>query len=125
MDVRTENAAVWEAMTIRAKLEHYVSTEPLDIENPNDVAARNDFWADVLGLPSGGYNGHVDQDIIDVMQKMADQEFFAQNTHEELIAYILCSAELAEYGTSPRGAWIRHDIKDLVPSVIKRWQMDK
>ncbi len=42
----------------------------------------------------------------------------------ELIKYILCSANLAEYGTSPRGAWIHHGLAELMPKVIARWRAD-
>lgn len=116
--------AEWSVMTIRDKLEHYIQTTSLAEDECQDYAERFDFWSDILGVSFGGYNSAVDDDVIDVMNRMSVSKFFAENTHEELIAYILCNAGLAEYGTSPRGAWIDHDLRDLIPSVIERWRRD-
>ena len=71
----------------------------------------------VWGLIScGGYNSEVDEDVINVAKLIRDKrpifytdiakELNLKPTHVELIQYILCSLDFAEYGTSPRGCWL-------------------
>jgi len=109
----------------REKLEAYIASDPEDLEQPS-------FW-DILGIPKGTYNSAVDEHIIYVIDRMIPKPYAAFSSdiakekgwpeeYVELIKYILCSAELAEYGTSPRGAWINHDLADLMPKVIERWR---
>lgn len=76
-------------------------------------------WGDCLKLSCGGYNGAVDDDVLAVMRLIADcrpiyvTEIAAETglapNYVELIQYILCSADLCEYGTSPRGCWPIND----------------
>lgn len=78
-----------------------------------------DPWGDCLGLSCGGYNSEVTNDILAVMRVIIDDRpayvtDIAEKTgllpkHVELIQYILCSADLCEYGTSPRGCWAIDD----------------
>ncbi|MCH2074226.1 MAG: hypothetical protein MK130_05115 [Puniceicoccaceae bacterium] len=110
----------WRAMTTRERLQHYIQTDT----EQGDYRERKSFWDDILGVGCGGYNSEVDDSVISVVERMLRKEFFAENVHEELISYILCSADLAEYGTSPRGAWICHDIADLMPAALERWKQD-
>lgn len=114
----------WEAMTLRQKLEHYISTVPNIVDDYQDLRTRNDFWTDVLDLGCSGYNSEVDDAAIAVIERMMKGPLQARTVQDELISYILCDAGLGEYGTSPRGAWIDHDIRDLMPAVIERWKRD-
>lgn len=111
----------WSAMSIRDKLEFYIKS-PLASES--DYAARGDFWSDILGINCAGYNSAIDKLVINVMERMTERKFFADSEQDELISYLLCGAGLAEYGTSPRGAWICHNLQDLMPSVIARFKKD-
>ena len=112
---------------MRAKLEAYIASDPEDLELPS-------FW-DILGIPNGTYSSAVDEHIIYVIERMIPNPHAAYSSdiakergwpeeYVELIKYILCSANLAEYGTSPRGAWIDHGLADLMPGVIARWRAD-
>ncbi|MDJ0921057.1 MAG: hypothetical protein QNI84_08005 [Henriciella sp.] len=130
---RTYSEQDWRALGIRAQLEHYVSTPPVDTEDPVSIEVRNDFWSDILDVQCGGYGTAVDEDVMFVLDKMSRNEFVASKVaHEkgwpasyaEFISYVVCSAGLADYGSSPRGAWIFDDLKDLIPAVIERWRKD-
>jgi len=116
--------AEWSEMPIRTKLEHYIQTTSVSQDGVRDCRERYDFWSDILGVAYGGYAQNLDEDVMRVMERMQGGDFFAESAYEELISYILCGADLAEYGTSPRGAWINHEIKDLVPATISRWRRD-
>ena len=112
---------------LREQLERYIASDPSD---EGDYDAGADIW-EILGLMS--YNGQVDEDFIYVIEAMlesVDAGFttsIAERTgwppeYPELIKYILCSCGLAEYGTSPRGAWIDHSLQRIMPKVLERWR---
>ena len=86
-----------------------------------DSAEDIDIMWHIFGLNCGGYNGEIDYDIFNVLcflfehrdnvevSKYVDN--IAKNTgldpkYVELIQYIICSSELADYGTSPRGCFL-------------------
>lgn len=116
----------WNKMSLREKLEHYISTTPDCVDDHQDYRTRNDFWCDILDVGCSGYNSQVDDDVIRVLEKMLAGHLVPSecSSHDELISYILCDSGLAEYGTSPRGAWICHEVQDIIPAVIERWRRD-
>lgn len=75
-----------------------------------------DLLWDTLKVAYGGYNSAVDLDVLNVMEEVRygrpafntdiAKKFGLSEAHVELIQYLICSAELAEYGTSPRGCWL-------------------
>ncbi len=77
----------------------------------------NLLWNTLLGERNcATYDGSVDLDVLNVMETLGGVGFafytrIAQNfklnpNYVQLINFILCGADLAEYGTSPRGAWL-------------------
>jgi len=69
----------------------------------------------VLNIQCGGYNGAIDEDILKVLSILNTEQTFVDDiakqmskdeSYIELIQYLICSAELAEYGGSPRGCWL-------------------
>lgn len=119
---------------IRARLEAFVASKPGDNRDETKDYHEDveEFW-DILGVPYGSYNSAVDEHIIYVIERMMPTPHAAYTSeiakdrgwpeeYVELIKYILCSAGLAEYGTSPRGAWICHSLVDVMPKVIDRWR---
>lgn len=120
-------------MTIRERLLAYIATNPGDNrDDTKDYHEDVEEFPDILGVPYCHYSQQVDEDIIFVIEKMLPpqsmysseiaQEKGWSDEYVELIKYILCGAGLAEYGTSPRGAWIDHEVADLMPAVIARWR---
>jgi hypothetical protein len=85
------------------------------------------IW-DQLGLDCCGHNSAVDDQIVAVLELVSGPDFIfnddiAEKTgmtkeHVELIQYLLCSADLAEYGTSPRGCWGTEKAQQLL---LKIW----
>lgn len=71
-----------------------------------------DMW-EVLGIPCAGYSSSLDEAMIGVLCGIKDKKFNSDIAHElnlnedfvELMQSIACSAKLATYGTSPRGAF--------------------
>lgn len=83
------------------------------------------LW-DALGV-LGGYNSSVDNDIRAVLKSMRPGYIYNDDiaiatglsrTHVELIQYLLCNAELADYGTSPRGCWLTPEGEKLADKQI-------
>lgn len=65
-------------------------------------------------IENGGYNSQVDEDIVKVMREVSQGKFNSDIAiklklpleYVELIQYILCTLNYAEYGASPRGCWL-------------------
>lgn len=114
----------WAAMSIKDKLAHYIETTPSSENDFQDDRARIDFWGDILGISSAGYNSAVDDLVIGVLERICARAFFADSAHEELIAYIICNAGLATYGTSPRAAFVEYGLEELLPKAVERWRKD-
>jgi hypothetical protein len=106
-------------------------------EAPRDDVAW-DPW-DALGIHCGGYSSSVDDQLLAVMRAVRDgarrsraredgPTNFVRDVarvtglgedHVELVQYILCSADLCDYGVSPRGAW---PIDDKLDEFIARFE---
>lgn len=81
------------------------------------------LWNTLLGeFHCACYDGGVDLDVLNVVECIAnDEKFFCTHIAEKLnlqehyvqmIQYLICGPELAEYGTSPRGCWLTTKGKD-------------
>jgi len=72
-----------------------------------------DFWRDELGVIAP-YNMRIDHDALAVLKGIVAGKFNSDIAKEldlpeqyvELLQTLFCSADWAEYGTSPRGCWI-------------------
>lgn len=86
-----------------------------------ETAENIEIMWDILGIECGGYNSDTDNDVFHVLvflymyRNNSGVSKFVDNiakytgmseSHVELIQYIICSRELADYGTSPRGCWL-------------------
>ena len=95
------------------------------VEEPDEMPCK-EIW-DLIKC--GGYNTEVDIDIIAVMEciKVNRPIFYTdisiklgfKKEYVELIQYIICSLDYAEYGTSPRGCWLT-DEGEKILEVFKR-----
>lgn len=71
-----------------------------------------DMW-EALGVPCAGYSSSIDDAMIGVLIGISKHQYCSDIAKElklpedyvELLQSIACSAGLAEYGTSPRGAF--------------------
>lgn len=72
-----------------------------------------DFWLHEAKLACVGYSSGIDYHLIAVWRGIMANKFSTQIAEElnlsgeyvELLQSIFCSADWAEYGTSPRGCW--------------------
>ena len=82
---------------------------------PEDI--EFDMW-EVLHVSCAGYNSKIDEDMIGVLCGIRDKKFSTDIANDlklpeeyvELLQAIVCSAGLAEYGTSPRGCWFDYHL---------------
>lgn len=97
-------------------------------EELNEAYDRyQDLMSDGLGIRYLGYNSSINDDIYNVMRlssighrgalssfstNIAKRLSISEN-YVELIKYLLCQEDNADYGTSPRGAWLTPKGKDL------------
>lgn len=89
----------------------------------------DEIWNDLIKC--GGYNSEVDSDIVSVMELIKNKMFVTDiaerlkmsKSHVEIIQYILCSMDYAEYGTSPRGCWLTKKGEDALKLFKKRFEL--
>lgn len=89
----------------------------------NDIMPCEEIWDKIH---CGGYNGEVDEDIIKVMSAinelnpqppsttMISAYLSINRNYIELIQYIICTMDYAEYGTSPRCCWLTDKGKEML-----------
>lgn len=73
-----------------------------------------DFWEEV-GLSCVSYNSQIDEDALAVLKGIRANKYNTEIAAElglpaqyvELLQSIFCSAGWCEYGTSPRGCWLK------------------
>ena len=73
-----------------------------------------DMW-EKFGVKFGGYNSSIDKKIIDIIKcHLENNNLFSSEVAKkleldqdfvELVFYMMCSTELWDYGTSPRGCF--------------------
>jgi hypothetical protein len=86
-----------------------------------------DPWEE-FGLRCVNYNSQIDEDMINVMKCIKNKKYNSDIAVElnlseqyvELLQSILCSKNICEYGTSPRGCWFMHSID--ADEYINKWQ---
>lgn len=76
------------------------------------------FWYEEFNLIAA-YNGQIDLDFQNVLRCISEKKFSTEIAKElnltpeyvELVQTMFCNINWCEYGTSPRGCWIIHNIK--------------
>ncbi len=83
--------------------------------------------SEALGVQVFSYNSVVTDEFIAVMEKCSEGAFNTdiakdlalKESHVELIQYILCNNDHAEYGGSPRGCWLTGKGRALLTEVLR------
>lgn len=101
-----------------------------DVIQPNAEDEHGDYWDpwQFLGLHCLSYSSVIDQNAIDVLRGMQDGLYCTDIAaragmapeHVELLQGIICSHNLGEYGTSPRGCWPTD--REGFPALIAAWE---
>jgi Mn-dependent DtxR family transcriptional regulator len=76
----------------------------------------NDMISTAFGIDVFTYNSEVTDEFWGVLEMVAEnrpayntdiaKKLNLKESHVELIQYLLCNKDHAEYGTSPRGCWL-------------------
>lgn len=97
-------------------------------KDEHDVADREFFdpWSDVITGIYGSYSSVSDQLMIECLEAVRDRKTFefieSKGFVAEFMLYVLAGHGLTDYGTSPRGGWPNHDIRDLWQPLIDKWR---
>lgn len=116
--------------------DYFKRYDAIPVEDKRPIPECPDYIAiefsphEAIGVPYASYNSDIDDDIINVMRGVRDGLFCTDiaakhgmsKTHVELIQAILCGAELADYGTSPRGAFVMYESKDTFHRLLTYWE---
>lgn len=92
------------------------------IQKINMIKALEDpeYWVslwELVGCKCGGYNGYLDKLLLDVVADIKKEKeskgifLYGKEDEEkkakiEIINYMLCSEDMADYGSSPRFPWL-------------------
>lgn len=101
-----------------------------EIIKPNAEDAEGEYWDpwDALKLPCCSYSSALDDQAIAVLRGINDRLYATDIAaragmtpeHVELLQGIFCSADWADYGTSPRGCWPID--REGFPKLIEAWE---
>lgn len=85
-----------------------------------------DPWEDLISNIYGSYSSESDDLMIEVLEAVRDGKTFdlikEKGFVAEFMLYILAGNGWLEYGTSPRGGWPIHSVKDLWQPLIDKWE---
>jgi len=96
-------------------------------ESPDDISLeRFDPWSDVVSGVAGSYAEEMDEIFIEALEAARDlrmmQFIKERGLAAEIVAYVLSANHLTDYGTSPRGGFPDHELKDLWQPLIDKWK---
>jgi hypothetical protein len=86
-----------------------------------DVGDKFVPW-DLFPCLYGSYSSAFDDMALAVLENIRDGKCKAEDLASEMFREILCTADLCEYGTSPRVCFPTEEFKALLPQLIARWE---
>lgn len=88
-----------------------------------ELRSCDDFdpW-DILPSLYGSYDSRFDDCVIDVLCELRDRTRRRDDLAADMIREMLCSADLCDYGTSPRHCFATVEFRELLPELIERWR---
>lgn len=107
--------------------------QPPDDENGYSCYTHESFdpWEDLFDGIYGNYNSGCDQLMIEAMEALYNYstwEFIEKHQKTEFgfaaefVLYVLAGHEYSDYGTSPRGSFVRDCIRDLWCPLIEKYK---
>lgn len=97
--------------------------KPFEATPRQDGAIHSDDEFDPWSLfpcVYGNYASEFDECALDVLIELRDKEKRRQDLGAEMFREMLCTADLCDYGTSPRVCFWVHD-DDLLNQLFARW----
>lgn len=70
----------------------------------------------------GSYDGAFDKCAIEVLCEVRDCERRRDDLAADMFREMLCTANLCDYGTSPRVCFATTQFRKLLPALIERWR---
>ena len=92
-------------------------------ETDDDIGCEGIFdpW-ELFPSLYGSYRGSFDRCAIEVLTELLDGEKRRDDLGAEMFREMLCTAELCDYGTSPRVCFPHQPFKDALPELIAKWK---
>jgi len=70
----------------------------------------------------GSYDGAFDKCAIEVLCEVRDGARHRDDLAADMFREMLCTANLCDYGTSPRVCFATTQFRELLPALIERWR---
>jgi len=88
-----------------------------------DMISVDDFnpWEAFPAL-FGSYSSDFDDCALQVLEDIRDGKFTRTDLAAEMFREMLCTANLCDYGTSPRVCFPTREFGALLPSLIEKWK---
>jgi FPC/CPF motif-containing protein YcgG len=80
-----------------------------------------DPW-DIFPCVYGSYSSEFDDLAIAVLTDLRDKTWKCEGLAQEIFREMLCTANLCDYGTSPRACFATGRFQELLPSLIEKWR---
>lgn len=99
---------------------------PIRPESEPHTSGFFDPW-EIFPCFYGSYNSDFDDMAILVLENIRHNRFgdrHGEGLAHEMFREVLCTADLCDYGTSPRGCFPNWDtdFNDLLPALIAKWR---
>lgn len=88
-----------------------------------DIGSVDDFdpW-DIFPALYGTYCSSFDHCAIDVLCDIRDGQRRRDDLAADMLREMLCTADLCDYGTSPRTCFPTMEFQEILPELIERWR---
>ena len=93
---------------------------PIDEDNDMNDDERFDPWK--LFPLYGTYSGDFDKCAIEVLTEIRDRVYKRDDLAAHMFREMLCTADLCDYGTSPRVCFANQKFQELLPELIEKWK---
>jgi hypothetical protein len=83
-----------------------------------------DPWREIFPALYGSYSSDFDDCALAVLRDLRDDNYgeSRRDLAAEMMREMLCTQDLCDYGTSPRGCFPTLDFKELLPELIEKWE---
>lgn len=93
-------------------------------DRQRDFPLEDEFdpW-DIFPCLLGCYSKAFDDLAIEVLEAVRDKRIESESLAHQMFREILCTAELCDYGSSPRACFATAEFEQLLPVLIDRWKV--
>jgi len=93
------------------------------LDAPDDVMTPDVFdpW-DLFPCLYGSYSKDFDDMALDVLRDIRAGDVRRDDLASQMFREMLCTANLCDYGTSPRVCFATEQFKEVLPALIEKWE---